>query len=178
MHEFEKKIVIYFNQLGGKRLDIFFGFVNSIRFLSFFWAIMVILAIMKHPEITSPFLKVIVIVAALHFIITEGIIKHLLIHIIAKRKRPYIAYPDLIKPIGRKFSDSSFPSSHMATTVAMFFVITTFYPSLIFAAAVIIIGMAFSRLYNGMHYPSDILAGIILGFCYGYIALNILKFLS
>ena len=178
MHEIEKKIVIYFNQLGGKKLDAFFGFINSISFLSFFWTVLIILATIRHPEITKPFLKVIVTVAALHFVITEGIIKHLLIHVIAKRKRPYVAYPELIKPIGKKFSDSSFPSSHMATTVAMFFVITTFYPSLIFAAIAVVVGMAFSRLYNGMHYPSDILAGVILGFVYGYVALALLKFLS
>jgi membrane-associated phospholipid phosphatase len=35
--------------------------------------------------------------------------------------------------------------------------------------------MGWSRLRNGMHYPSDILAGIILGILYGYLALAILK---
>ncbi|NTW27004.1 MAG: phosphatase PAP2 family protein [Candidatus Moranbacteria bacterium] len=175
MDEFEIKIVKYFNQLGSKKLDVFFGFINSIRFLAFFWTMLVILAVAKHPEITKPFLEVVAVVAILHFGITEGIIKHLLLNFIPKRKRPYIAFPETIKPIGKKFSDSSFPSSHMTTTVAMFFVITAFYPSIIILAVMAILFMAFSRLYNGMHYPSDILVGILLGLFYGWTALEILR---
>jgi len=117
-----------------------------------------------------------VLVAILHFGITEGIIKHLLLSVIPKRKRPYVAYPETIKPVGKKFSDSSFPSSHMATTVAMFFVIVAFYPSLFVPAIIMTVLMAFSRLHNGMHYPSDILVGILLGLSYGYLSFEILRF--
>jgi len=177
MNEFEIKIVKYFNKIGSKRLDIFLGFINSIRFLAFFWAALVIIAVVKHPEITGVFLQVVVIVAILHFGITEGIIKHVLTYFIPKRKRPYVKYPESIRPIGKKFSDSSFPSSHMTTTVAMFFVITAFYPSIIIPAIALILLMAFSRLHNGMHYPSDILAGIMLGLCYGWLAFEIMRIL-
>lgn len=175
MDELEIKIVKYFNQIGSKKLDIFLGFINSIRFLAFFWLVLVSLAILKHPEISEAFVKLVVIVSILHFGITEGIIKHLLTYAFSKRKRPYIKYPELIKPIGKKFSDSSFPSSHMTTTVGMFFVITSFYPSLLVPAIIASLAMAFSRLYNGMHYPSDILAGVALGLSYGWIALEIAR---
>lgn len=177
MDEFEIKIVKYFNQIGSKNLDAFLGFINSIRFLAFFWIVVVALAVIRHPEIDKPFIEAVVIVAVLHFGITEGIIKHLLLHVISKRKRPYVTYPGLIKPIGKKFSDSSFPSSHMTTTVAMFFVITFFYPSLIIPAVVMVVVMAFSRLHNGMHYPSDIVAGIAFGLGYGWIALESIRIL-
>jgi undecaprenyl-diphosphatase len=63
----------------------------------------------------------------------------------------------------------------MTTTVGMFFVITAFYPSLIIPAVSMILVMAFSRLHNGMHYPSDILAGVALGLGYGWIALEIVR---
>ena len=131
MDNFEIKFVRYFNRLGGEKLDVFLGFINSIRFLAFFWITLVVFAIVKDPEISRSFLAAILLVAILHFGITEGIIKHLLLYVVPKRKRPYVKYPELIKPIGKKFSDSSFPSSHMTTTVAMFFVITSFYPSII-----------------------------------------------
>lgn len=175
MDEFEIKIVKYFNKIGSKNLDVFLGFINSIRFLVFFWTLLVALAVVKNPEIYKSFLGAVLLVAILHFGITEGIIKHLLLRVIVKRKRPYVAFPETIKPVGKKFSDSSFPSSHMTTTVAMFFVIVAFYPSLIVLAVAATLIMAFSRLHNGMHYPSDILVGILLGLGYGWVALAALK---
>ncbi|KKQ53491.1 MAG: Phosphoesterase PA-phosphatase related protein [Parcubacteria group bacterium GW2011_GWD2_38_11] len=175
---FEIRIVQYFNRIGSRKFDDFLALINSIRFLAFFWFAIVIIAIVKHPEIINYFLAAVAIVAILHFGITEGIIKHLLLYFIPKRKRPYVAYPDLIKSIGKKFSDSSFPSSHMASTVAMLFVIVSFYPSLFFLSVTFVLIMAFSRLHSGMHYPSDILAGIVLGLLYGWIAMEILKSVS
>ncbi|MEJ2629518.1 MAG: phosphatase PAP2 family protein, partial [bacterium] len=48
-----------------------------------------------------------------------------------------------------------------------------FYPSLSipFYTTASIIG--FSRVYNGVHYPSDVMAGSILGFCSARIGLGI-----
>lgn len=175
MHNLEKNIVKYFNNIGGEKTNSFLAFINAVFFLAFFWTVLVALAVIKHPEIAKHFLVSVVLVAVLHFTITEGIIKHLVIFVIPKRKRPYVTYPEQINPIGKKFSDSSFPSSHMATTVAMLVVITSFYPSLIIPAIIFILIMAFSRLHNGMHYPSDILAGSTLGALYGWIALEIVK---
>jgi undecaprenyl-diphosphatase len=178
MNKIEIKIVRYFNNIGGKKVDTFLAFINAVLFLAIFWTALVALAIFKHPEITKSFLMAVFIVTVLHFVITEGVIKHLLVHVFKKRKRPYVDFPEQIKPIGKKFSDSSFPSSHMVTTVAMLFVITSFYPSLIIASVVFILLMAFSRLHNGMHFPSDILAGTILGLGYGWAALEIVRILS
>lgn len=175
MDNFEIKFVKYFNQAGFKKLDDFLSLVNSIRFLAFFWFILTIIAIVSHPVITESFLVAVLIVGVLHFGITEGIIKHFLTRFFPKRRRPYVTYPELIKAVGKRFSDSSFPSSHMATTVAMLVVIVSFYPSLLFLSLVMIVLMAFSRLHNGMHYPSDVAVGILLGYAYGWVALEIVK---
>lgn len=173
---FEIKIVQYFNRIGSKKFDDFLALINSVRFLAIFWATLVVVATIKHPEIINSFLAAVAIVAILHFGITEGIMKHLLLYFIPKRKRPYVAYPELIKSIGKKFSDSSFPSSHMASTVAMLFVIVSFYPSLFALSVIFILIMAFSRLHSGMHYPTDVIAGILLGLFYGWAAMRILVF--
>ncbi len=175
MDEFEIKIVRFLNQIGSKKMDSFLGFINSIRFLAFFWLVLAAVAVAAHPIIAKEFVLAVAIVTLLHFAITEGIIKHLLTYFFAKRKRPYIKYPEIIKPIGKKFSDSSFPSSHMATTVAMLFVIVNFYPSLFLLSVLMVVLMAFSRLHNGMHYLTDVLAGVLLGIGYGYWALQIVK---
>ena len=177
MNECEIKMVKYCNRLGGKKTDSLLGFINSIRFLAFFWLVLVVVASLKHPVIAEQFLLAVLIVSVLHFCITEGFIKHFLTRFFPARQRPYSAYPELIKPIGKKFSDSSFPSSHMATTAAMLVVIAAFYPSLVIPAIMLILIMAFSRLHNGMHYPSDIVAGTILGIAYGMIAIKLLAWI-
>jgi len=177
MNEFEIPIVKYFNKLGGKKTDVFLGFINSIRFLTVFWLVLIAVAVLRHPNIAHQFLIAVCIVAILHFAVTEAFIKHFLTRWYPLRKRPYVAYPDSVKPIGKKFSDSSFPSSHVATTAAMLMVIAAFYPSLTIPAMILIIVIAFSRLHNGMHYPSDIVAGALLGIGYGYAALSLLTYI-
>lgn len=175
MDDFEIKIVKYFNNSENNIFNKIILFSNSLIFLAFFWIFFVAIAIIKNPSIAEEFIKIIFIISLLHFLITELLLKHLLLFLFPKRKRPYIAYPEKIKTIGKSFSDSSFPSSHVVSTVAMLFIFINFYPSIIFLSIMLVIFMAFSRLRLGMHYPSDIIAGILIGMLYGYVAILIIR---
>jgi undecaprenyl-diphosphatase len=65
--------------------------------------------------------------------------------------------------LGPPPSSYSFPSGHAATSFACATVLSVFVPRWrvpFFALATLI---ALSRLYNGVHYPSDVLAGALLG---------------
>lgn len=105
-----------------------------------------------------------------HFVISEGVLKMGGKKLGLFRQRPYVAHPQEITPIGGKFSDSSFPSSHVASTTAILAVLSIFYPGFAVYALLIILIVGFARLHNGMHYPTDILAGIILGIIYAVAA--------
>lgn len=113
------------------------------------------------------------IAIAIHFIWGEGILKKGGKRIGFYRRRPYVAYPDEIVAIGGKFSDSSFPSSHVASTVAILTVLVAFYPAFIFAAIAVVFLVSFARMHNGMHFFSDVVAGIFLGIVYAMIAISI-----
>lgn len=78
------------------------------------------------------------------------------------RARPHAS--DLgIAPLVKTPSSSSFPSGHSATAAAGAISLSAAYPVLtpVFAAVGLI--TMFSRIYLGVHYPSDVLAGAAIG---------------
>ncbi len=101
-------------------------------------------------------IKVFAVVVLTGFV-GEGIIKHL-----AKRKRPsrYIEEKDMLI---RKPLTYSFPSGHTSASVASAMVIVNSYPQSALPVFLLAFLVSFSRLYFKVHYPSDILAGAVLG---------------
>ena len=79
------------------------------------------------------------------------------------RDRPYQKYPE-IKPLDTEVTPSM-PSGHTASAFNVATSLTLFYRKWYVAvpAYTWATGVAYSRLYLGVHYPSDVLAGAILG---------------
>lgn len=175
MHEFEKKIVIMFNRDKSKTIDFFSALISNVPLLVVFWIAIAAFIIIRDLLLGVFVCFGLVIVFVIHFVVSDGIIKYCGKKLSLERKRPYKAYPEEIRAIGKQFLDSSLPSSHVSGMVGGLVVLVYFYRSVLPVAIVIVILLGWSRLRNGMHYLSDILAGIILGLLYGYLALTILK---
>lgn len=87
------------------------------------------------------------------------------IKLIVRRPRPVLeGWP----PLGGAPSSLSFPSAHATSSFAVATAMTRVEPlgALAFALA---IALAMGRPYLGMHYPSDVLAGAILGILLGLV---------
>lgn len=161
----ELKIVKFFND-SMNFLNYFTRLISWIPFLVVLWTVLTLLAFFSNKTSGENIFVAIVLAVIFHFLISEGIIKELLSGKLF-RVRPYIAYPEKIIPIGENFTDSSLPSSHMSSTLAVLTVLIFFYPQFWLSALAFVLFMAFARIHNGMHYPTDILIGTVLGIVYG-----------
>ncbi|MCM1134937.1 MAG: phosphatase PAP2 family protein [Clostridium sp.] len=85
------------------------------------------------------------------------------------RVRPYNAIAGLV-PIIKKPSEFSFPSGHAGSSFASACVLYRKLPKKYGVFLLILaILISFSRLYVGVHYPSDVLAGALTGTVCSYI---------
>jgi undecaprenyl-diphosphatase len=76
--------------------------------------------------------------------------------------RPPIRYPEP-HALVRVPQDHSFPSGHAATSFACATVLASFAPRLAVPLYLLAAAIAYSRVYVGVHYPLDVLAGALLG---------------
>lgn len=84
--------------------------------------------------------------------------------IVVSRPRPYISYPDLIVPL-ENLRSLSFPSGHTSAAFCAATALVMIFPKWRVAIpAFLWAGFAgYSRMYSGVHYPSDVLVGAMIG---------------
>ncbi|MEN3353852.1 MAG: undecaprenyl-diphosphatase [Betaproteobacteria bacterium] len=84
------------------------------------------------------------------------------IKVCTSRPRPYAAQAD-ITLFAAPLDQYSFPSGHTLHAVAFSLVALTYYPALVWLVLPFTTVVGLSRVVLGLHYPSDVIAGAVLG---------------
>ncbi len=93
------------------------------------------------------------------------------------RVRPFLANPSFALIIAPP-SGFSFPSGHTMASFASACALLGYSKRAGFAALALAVLIAFSRLYLLVHYPTDVLAGAVIGAAIGFLAVKIQKALQ
>ena len=93
----------------------------------------------------------------------------------AGRARPYVHCPD-IQPRYRALDQFSFPSGHTLHAVSFTVVLSYYFPSLALTLVPFVLLVALSRMVLGLHYPSDVLGGALVGAAIALASIAPLKF--
>jgi undecaprenyl-diphosphatase len=108
--------------------------------------------------------------------IAVGIINLVVYKIIKRwiaRPRPYRTCPG-IRACARSLDEFSFPSGHTLHSVAFSLILTVYYPMFALFVWPLTVLIAVSRVILGLHYPSDVIVGALIGAVTAGISFNLL----
>jgi undecaprenyl-diphosphatase len=88
------------------------------------------------------------------------------------RKRPFQQFPE-ITPLSFPIDISSFPSGHTKSVWLSAVVLSRYCPAYAPAFLAVALLASYSRVYCGLHYPTDVLAGAALGLGLGLLLLRL-----
>ena len=110
----------------------------------------------------------ILLAMALGLILGNGILKNLI-----ARPRPFITYTELVPLV--QVGGYSCPSGHTLASFTAAAAVFSFYKKPGAAALLLAALIGFTRLYVGVHYPTDVLFGAALGILFGTLSAAAVK---
>lgn len=98
---------------------------------------------------------------------------HRFLKVFFGRPRPYVVLPDIHMLVGS--GGGSFPSNHAMNNTFIAVILSAWFPRLRYVWWGIALLIMFTRPYCGVHYPSDILGGFVIGLSVGLVTLRVLR---
>jgi undecaprenyl-diphosphatase len=141
------------------------GFLSGIGEWGAVWFLIAIILFIREEERDHWFFAPFIFSAAFGWILSEVIIKW-----IVARPRPSETIGAIILTNPGNYS---FPSTHATLAWAMAFLLSKEEPKLSFWFYLLAILISLSRIYLGVHYPSDVIGGALLGWGIGLLAMRI-----
>ncbi len=153
----DDRIIIYIqNNIRRPSLDIWMKRISYLGNGGFIWLAAALLLLISSGYRYTGF--AVVLAQIIGVLSTNFLIKNLV-----SRKRPFDRLSCII-PLIKKPSDWSFPSGHTTSSISASVLLILSLPLFIGIPALILgLLIAFSRMYVGVHYLSDIAGGAVMG---------------
>lgn len=140
------------------RVEWLNGFWKMVSFLGnkgWFWILLVLVLIMIKRTRTAG-------MTALYSLALCSFVTNIIIKPFVARMRPFDTFQAVVPLIAEPL-DYSFPSGHTTAAFACAMVLYRMLPGKYGAAAMALAALiAYSRLYLGVHYPSDVIGGFLM----------------
>lgn len=147
-------------------LDSIMVFITRLGDMGMIWILLAIILFL-FPK-TRKVGVILVIALCINIILCNGLLKHII-----ARVRPCDINTSISLLITRP-TDFSFPSGHTSASFTTVMVLYLVHEKKLWKTSLIVACLiAFSRMYLYVHYPSDIIGGIIIGSLCGYTGYNI-----
>lgn len=162
MNEFELRVLDFISdKMSSPLFDKVMPIITAFGDHGIFWiALAVVLLFFRR---TRPLGLSMGISLAIGYICGNLIVKN-----IVARTRPY-ELNDSVSLLVKKLSDYSFPSGHSLASFEGAVCVFIRYKRWGVAALILAASIAFSRLYLYVHYPSDVLTGVVFGVLFAII---------
>jgi len=144
--------------------DFIMPLISQVGYFSF-WIIISILIFIFGGEKGRKVAVLSILALITGYFLTE------ILKFIVARPRPFdvLGGVRVLAPIG----DYSWPSGHSVASFTVATIIGKEYGLIYFIIFIIFAGLvAFSRVYNGVHYPSDVISGALIGILIGLVFLR------
>lgn len=157
MFELDGQILLFIQEhVRNTVCDIFFGGITHLGDAGIFWVFLTIILLCFRQTRRAGLYSACALMASL-------VVNNLILKNLVGRVRPYELVEGL-QCIVAPALDASFPSGHtgasFASAVAVYRQLPRKFAVFLIALASLI---AFSRLYVGIHYPTDVLGGLVTG---------------
>ena len=157
--------VFYFinHTISNPLFDKFFPFVTDVKHWYITYIVLFFILTIKGGRTGRIAAVVFLILITVTDQFSSAFLKHLI-----GRIRPCNVLPD-VRILVTCTESFSFPSSHAVNNFAAAMFFSKIYPKFKWTFFIVATLMALSRPYVGVHYPSDIIGGALIGIVFGYI---------
>lgn len=177
LQHLDQEVFVYLNNLGSTNWDWFWLFITN-KWASIPLYVFLTFLLYKKIGLKSTIICLVLIGA---MIACTDQLANLFKHGFERPRPCQMAFMDHARFIAVRCGRYGFFSAHAASSMALAiftgFILKHFYKYALIGMLIWALVVSYSRIYVGVHYPGDVLVGLLIGFIIGYLFYLLQRFL-